>query len=114
MNPNTNWKTLIYVCAIKRRDFSFLLHLAHMCEEGNNNFIMFFTGGNIEISTMTLTAEILRPTNLLSALVLAHTRIYLYDIKTSAECIIHREKTLLSAQESIIFIVSVSVATLKK
>lgn len=45
--------------------------LVHMFEEGNDIFIVFPNGSNIEIFTMTLSDEMLRPRNLLSALVLA-------------------------------------------
>lgn len=72
---------------------------------------MGFNGSSIEIFAVTLSAEKLRPPDLLSALFLAHAGIYLLDISTSTECITHRQKTLLSAPESIIFIVSVSDAT---
>lgn len=45
-----------------------------MFAEENKIFIMFFNGDSIEIFTTTLSAEMLKPTNL-SALFLAYTGI---------------------------------------
>lgn len=63
------------MCMQSKGEIFLLLHLVHMFEEGNCIFIMFPSGGNIEIFSMTLSAEMLRPTNLLSVLFLAHTDI---------------------------------------